>query len=98
MGGVSTDTHGHHASVLRSHSWRTAQNSASYLLAHVRGDERLLDVGTGPGTIAADLAGHVSDLTVTEVGLAELDLARATLAKRGVEGVHFEVQDIHALT
>ena len=25
-------THGHHESVLRSHRWRTAQNSAAYLL------------------------------------------------------------------
>ena len=25
-------THGHHESVLRSHRWRTAENSAGYLL------------------------------------------------------------------
>ena len=29
-------THGHHESVLRSHRWRTAENSAAYLLAHLR--------------------------------------------------------------
>ncbi|UKZ58752.1 uncharacterized protein TrAtP1_000077 [Trichoderma atroviride] len=28
----ATYTHGHHASVLRSHTWRTAANSAAYLL------------------------------------------------------------------
>ena len=29
-------THGHHESVLRSHRWRTAENSAAYLLPHLR--------------------------------------------------------------
>ena len=36
MGGRSeTYTHGHHESVLRSHRWRTAENSAAYLLPHL---------------------------------------------------------------
>jgi hypothetical protein len=29
---VDTCTHGHHASVVQSHTWRTAENSAAYLL------------------------------------------------------------------
>jgi len=58
-------THGHHASVLRSHTWRTAANSAAYLLPHLREGMSLLDVGCGPGTLTVDLArlvgsgGHV---------------------------------------
>ena len=39
MLGPMTDvpyTHGHHDSVLRSHRWRTAENSAAYLLPHLR--------------------------------------------------------------
>ena len=40
-------THGHHESVLRSHSWRTAQNSAGYLLEQLRPGMSLLDVGAG---------------------------------------------------
>ena len=34
----SSDTylHGHHDSVLRSHRWRTAENSAGYLLRLTR--------------------------------------------------------------
>ena len=51
-----TYTHGHHESVLRSHNWRTAENSAGYLLAHLRAGLDLLDVGCGPGTITLDLA------------------------------------------
>ena len=35
---------GHHDSVPRSHRWRTAENPAGYLLAHLRRDARVLDV------------------------------------------------------
>src|SRR3990170_3906725 len=76
-------THGHHESVLRSHSWRTAENSAGYLLPHLRPGMSLLDVGAGPGTITADLArlvdpGKVTALEATE---AALDITRVTFAE-----------------
>ena len=51
-----TYTHGHPASVLRSHRWRTAQNSAAYLLPRLHPGLDVLDVGCGPGTITIDLA------------------------------------------
>lgn len=53
-------THGHHESVLRSHLWRTAENSAAYLLPHLAPGMALLDVGCGPGTITLDLARRVA--------------------------------------
>jgi SAM-dependent methyltransferase len=49
-------TPGHHDSVLRSHRWRTAENSCGYLLPHLEPGMTLLDVGCGPATITADLA------------------------------------------
>ena len=49
-------THGHHESVLRSHRWRTAENSAGYLLDALTPGTRVLDVGCGPGTITVDFA------------------------------------------
>lgn len=51
-----TYTHGHQEPVLRSHRWRTAGNSAGYLLDRLRPGVDLLDVGCGPGTLTADLA------------------------------------------
>ncbi|MCL7375579.1 methyltransferase domain-containing protein [Streptomyces sp. 35G-GA-8] len=92
-------THGHHESVLRSHRWRTAANSAAYLLAELRPGQDLLDVGCGPGTITADLAGLVAPGTVTAVDAAEdvLGRAREATASAGRDNVRFAVADVHAL-
>ncbi|MGH3367617.1 MAG: methyltransferase domain-containing protein [Nocardioidaceae bacterium] len=91
-------THGHHESVLRSHSWRTAANSARYLLPRLRRGMSLLDVGCGPGTITADLAELVSPGSVTGVerSLGVLDIARRQAAGHS-GGVDFVVSDVHAL-
>ena len=92
-------THGHAASVLRSHRTRTAENSAAYLLPELRPGQRLLDVGSGPGTITVDLAervapGRVTALEMTEAALA---LTRAEAERRACENIDFAVGDVHAL-
>ena len=53
--------------MLRSHQWRTAANSAAYLLGELRPGQTVLDVGCGPGTITADLASLVAPGQVTGV-------------------------------
>jgi SAM-dependent methyltransferase len=88
-------THGHDESVLRSHRWRTADNSAAYLLPHLNDDLDLLDVGAGPGTITADLARRVRSVTATEVDDATLDLTRAGVG--AAENVEYAVADVRAL-
>ncbi|KAI0632271.1 methyltransferase type 11 [Trametes polyzona] len=85
-------THGHHESVLRSHSWRTAKNSAAYLLPYLKPDMKLLDIGCGPGTITADFAailteGHVTGLEVPDSDI--LDKARANATARGLTNISF---------
>ncbi|WP_060882763.1 class I SAM-dependent methyltransferase [Streptomyces caniscabiei] len=92
-------THGHHESVLRSHTWRTAANSAAYLLGSLKPHMKVLDIGCGPGTITADLAALVPDGHVTGVDHAPgiLDQARATAAERGLTNTDFAVADVHAL-
>ncbi|MFI1161891.1 class I SAM-dependent methyltransferase [Streptomyces sioyaensis] len=92
-------THGHHESVLRSHTWRTAANSAGYLLDALRPHMQILDIGCGPGTITADLAALVPEGRVTGLERAPevLEQARATAARRGLTNVGFAVGDVHAL-
>jgi SAM-dependent methyltransferase len=92
-------THGHHESVLRSHNWRTAANSAAYLLPHIQPDMKILDVGCGPGTITADLAALVPQGRITGVDLAAeiVTTARETAAARGLANAEFAVADVNAL-
>jgi SAM-dependent methyltransferase len=92
-------THGHHESVLRSHRWRTAENSAGHLLPVLRPGLAVLDVGSGPGTITADLAALVAPgrVTALETGPDPLALTRAEVARRGLSTVDFAVGDAHAL-
>ncbi|MET0920190.1 MAG: class I SAM-dependent methyltransferase, partial [Acidimicrobiia bacterium] len=63
-------THGHHESVLRSHKWRTVENSAAYLVPRLRAGATVLDVGCGPGTITIDLAARVAPGAVLGVDRA----------------------------
>jgi SAM-dependent methyltransferase len=92
-------THGHGEAVLRSHRWRTAANSAAYLLDALRPGMRVLDVGCGPGTITADLAELVPGGVVVGLERAPEVLAdaREEASRRGAGNVEFAVGDVHAL-
>ena len=95
-----TYTHGHHESVLRSHRWRTAENSAGYLLPHLQPGMRLLDVGCGPGTVTIDLAARVAPGEVIGIDRSEdvLEVARTEAADRGAEvNVRFALGDAYDL-
>ena len=91
-------THGHHESVLRSHTWRTAENSAGYLLSALRPGLDLLDVGCGPGTITADLARRVAPGRTVGIDRASevIEQARAHAQARGVE-IELRTGDLYAL-
>jgi ubiquinone/menaquinone biosynthesis C-methylase UbiE len=92
-------THGHHESVLRSHTWRTAENSSAYVLPYLRTGQAVLDVGCGPGTITADLAllvapGEVVGLDASAEVVAQ---AQSHATALGLANVRFEVGDLFAL-
>lgn len=88
---TDTYTHGHHESVLRSHSWRTAENSAGYLLGHLKPGLSILDIGCGPGTITIDLAKLVAPGEVIGVDVSSdvVEQARANRAADGQTNVSF---------
>jgi SAM-dependent methyltransferase len=87
-------THGHHESVLKSHTWRTIANSAAYLEPHLAPGLALLDVGCGPGTITAEFAERLAPGRV--VGL---DAAAEVIEKARALGspAEFVVGDAYAL-
>jgi ubiquinone/menaquinone biosynthesis C-methylase UbiE len=85
-----TYTHGHHASVLASHTWRTAENSAAYLLPHLSPGAALLDLGCGPGTITVDLAARVAPGPVVGIDAAFGVLAEAA-GRAAIGGARFAV-------
>jgi ubiquinone/menaquinone biosynthesis C-methylase UbiE len=101
-------THGHHESVLRSHTWRTAENSAGYLLGELRPGMELLDIGCGPGTITIDLASRVApgrvlglDREAQVIEQAEQFLSERNAGNAGDAGdagnVSFVVGDVYGL-
>jgi SAM-dependent methyltransferase len=93
-----TYTHGHHDSVLRSHRWRTAANSAGYLLGRLRPGLSLLDVGCGPGTITGDLAVRLAPGQVVGIDASEEVIAEArALAASGPPSLSFEVGSLFDL-
>jgi ubiquinone/menaquinone biosynthesis C-methylase UbiE len=93
-------THGHHESVLASHSWRTVENSAAYLAQYLSPGATVLDVGCGPGTITADIADRVSPATVIGVDAAAdvIEKAAAYARDRAVPNAEFAVGDAYALS
>ncbi len=88
-------THGHHESVLRSHRWRTAENSAGYLLPHLRAGLDVLDLGCGPGTITLDLAARVAPGRVLGIdsSVEVIEQARSS----GDGRVAFQVGDVYSV-
>lgn len=92
-------SHGHHESVVSSHAQRTAANSAAYLLPHLLPGCKVLDVGSGPGSITADFAKLVAPGEVTGVD-READVvvhAKELAASRGLGNLTFQTGDIYNL-
>src|SRR5437870_3093703 len=78
---------------------RTAADQAEFFLPYLHSGMRLLDCGSGPGSITLDLAETVAPGEVVGIDLQpwQVELARALAIERGVGNVRFEVGDIYHL-
>lgn len=103
--GHNTYTPGYKPTHTTHHEWRTAENSAAYLLPYiaklVEGDPniKLLDVGAGSGTISASLAKYLPSGQVVATDLSEEILGRAkTFAETsGVKNIAFKQASVYEL-
>ncbi len=95
---VDRYTHGHDEAVLRSHRWRTAENSAGYLLPRLAPDLDLLDLGCGPGTITVDLARRVAPGAVLGIDRsADVVATAAASTPADLDHLRFATGDVYAL-
>ena len=94
-----TYTHGHAESVLRSHRWRTVDNSAAYLADRLSPGTEVLDVGCGPGTITIDIAERVAPGRVVGLDAAAdaIAAARSAADDAGVTNLELATGDVYAL-
>ena len=83
-------THGHHDSVLRSHRWRTAENSAGYLVDYLQPGMSLLDIGCGWGALIMHAARNYGvDATGITLSEAQASLATETSVLMLASGIAF---------
>ena len=91
-----TYTHGHFGSVVDDHALRTAANSATFLLPHLKSTDSLLDLGCGPGSITLDLAEWVDSVVGIDAAPEAISRAEDDMARRAVGNVTFQVGDVYA--
>jgi SAM-dependent methyltransferase len=91
---VSRYTHGHHEAVLRSHRWRTVDNSAAYLIPYLSPGSAVLDVGCGPGTITSDIARRVAPGAVIGIDRSPDAIEAARVSESTID---YRTGDVYAL-
>ena len=78
---------------------RRAKIQAAFFTPYLHAGMRLLDCGSGPGSITCDLAGIVTPGEVLGIDFdpKQVELATAYAAQRGVTNVRFQPADVYAL-
>ena len=84
-------THGYHPAIVGSYTRRTAENSAAFLLPHLRPDAEVLDVGCGPGTITLGLARRAGRVVGLDMSAEMVEACRDLAAREGLANASFEV-------
>jgi SAM-dependent methyltransferase len=78
---------------------RSASREAGFLLPYLQPGMRVLDCGSGPGTITLGLAEAVAPGEVVGIDLSpiQVERGRALAVERGIDNARFEVGDIRHL-
>jgi ubiquinone/menaquinone biosynthesis C-methylase UbiE len=92
-------THGYSEEARKYHGSRTAAVDANFFIPHLRSGMRLIDCGSGPGSITVGLAEIVAPGEAIGVDISDIQLAaaRRLATERGVANVRFERGDVYAL-
>lgn len=95
----ATYSHGHHSSVVKHHAKRTAENSAAFLLPHIQPHHRILDIGSGPGSITVGFAKYAPQGQIIGGDIVSdvLQQATALAQEQGLQNVSFQQIDANAL-
>ncbi|KIW70383.1 hypothetical protein PV04_02656 [Phialophora macrospora] len=90
-------TQGYSAAVVASHASRTVDNSAAFLLPHLKPDFTILDLGCGPGTITRGFCAYVPQGRVIGIDAGEAVIAQAASSiSASTPNLSFQVGDITA--
>lgn len=83
----------------KQHANRTATRQAAFFLPHLQPGMKLLDCGSGSGSITVGLAQVVAPGEVTGIDISEAEVARAQrkAADEGIHNLHFEVGNAYHL-
>jgi len=90
-------SHGYHPAIVGSYTWRTVENSAAFLLPHLRPDDAVLDVGCGPGTITVGLARRAGRVVGVDMSAEMVGESSDLAAREGVANVSFEAGSAYEL-
>jgi 2-polyprenyl-3-methyl-5-hydroxy-6-metoxy-1,4-benzoquinol methylase len=87
---------GHHPAVTKIHAQRTAEKCALYLLPHIRPNNKILDVGCGPGSITLDFASLVPEGSVLGIDFSPdaISLAQSATTERSIQNCEFKIGDV----
>jgi SAM-dependent methyltransferase len=88
-----------HAACEALFAQRSAGEDAAFFLPYLRPGLRMLDCGSGPGSLTCDLAAVVApgEVIGVDIQAAQVDRARTLARERGVAGARFAVGSIYAL-
>jgi SAM-dependent methyltransferase len=84
-----------------AHARRTAERNAAFFLPFLKPGMKLLDAGSGPGSITIGLAGRVAgdggEVVGIDISPESIEAAHALASDRGVTNARFETADVYEL-